>query len=344
MKNKRKYFFYILILLIVSTGYVGWKLLGPTVNAPEEKYFYIRTGANYQNVKDSLLTKKIISSEFWFDQLAKYFKYNKLIKPGKYKITEGMSVINLVRMLKAGKQSPVNLIITKLRTKEDLAKKIGSNFECDSVSVINFLNNIDSLSKYDLDTNTVMTAVIPNTYTLTWNNTPSKIFKKFYTEQQKFWNEKRKAEATALHLSETQVYTLASIVEEETNKEEDKGKVASVYLNRMRSGMKLAADPTVKFALKDFGLKRIYEKHTRFISPYNTYLNTGLPPGPICTPSVKTMDAVLNEPFTDFLYFVARPGFSGYSNFSSGYQEHMKNANIYHQWLDSIFKAKEQNQ
>ena len=344
MKSKRRFFLFVVVFLILAIAFAGWELLGPTTNSPEGKYFYIRTGATYQEVKNSLINKKIISRELWFDKVAKYLNYDKAVKPGKYKIDKGMSVVNLVRMLRAARQSPVNLVIIKLRTKEDLAKKIGNNFECDSLAVISFLNNKDSLSKYNVDTNTVMTAVIPNTYTLTWNNTPSKIFKKFYTEQQKFWNEKRKREAAVLHFSEKEIYTLASIVEEETNKDDDKGKIASVYINRMRTGMKLAADPTVKFALRDFGLKRIYEKHTRFVSDYNTYLNAGLPPGPICTPSVKTIDEVLHSPSTDFLYFVARPDFSGYSNFSSGYEEHIKNANLYHQWLDSIFKIKVQNQ
>jgi UPF0755 protein len=230
-----------------------------------------------------------------------------------------------------------------LRTKEDLAKKIGDNFECDSTSVIHYLNSADSISKYGLDTNTVITAIIPNTYTFTWNNTPSRIFKKLYAEQQRFWTADRKKKAEELHLTEKDVYILASIVEEETNKDDDKGKIASVYLNRIHQGMKMAADPTVKFAMRDFGLKRILFKHLAFNSSYNTYQNTGLPPGPISTPSIKTIDAVLNMPATDYLYFVARSDFSGYSNFSSGYAEHMKNAKAYQEALDSVVRLKQQS-
>jgi len=136
------------------------------------------------------------------------------------------------------------------------------------------------------------------------------------------------------------VYTLASIVEEETNKEEDKGKIASVYINRLNKGMRLGADPTVKFALKDFGLKRIYEKHLRVPSPYNTYLNSGLPPGPICTPSLKTIDAVLDAPATSYLYFVAKPELNGYSNFASSYEEHLRFAKAYQQALDTLMLKK----
>ncbi len=220
-----------------------------------------------------------------------------------------MSIVNLVRMLRAGRQEPVNLVITKLRIKEDLAKKIGNNFETDSNSVIKFLNNNDSLSQFDVDTNSLMTIVIPNTYTFTWNTSLQKILKKLHTEEIRFWNDNRIKEAQKLQLSQKEVYTLASIVEEETNKQEDKGKVASVYLNRMRKGMRLAADPTVKFAMKNFELKRIYTKYLSYPSPYNTYTNAGLPPGPICTPSIRTIDAVLNMPETDYIFFVARSDF-----------------------------------
>ena len=338
--KKRRYIFFIFLVLLLILGFIAWKFFGPTVNPPEEKYFYIRTGATYNDVKNDLLQQKIIGSSLWFDKVAKYVHYERAIKPGKYKITSGMSVVSLVRMLKAGKQVPVNLVIIKIRTKEDLARKIGNEFECDSLSVINFLNNNDSLSKYDLDTNTVMSAIIPNTYSMVWNNTPSRIFKKLYSEEEKFWNDDRKQKADRLHLSKKEIYVLASIVEEETTKDSDKGKIASVYVNRMRTGMKLAADPTVKFAMRDFGLKRIYFKYLGFQSSYNTYLHPGLPPGPICTPSVKTIDAVLNMQQTDYLYFVAKPDFSGYSNFTSDYNEHMKNAKAYQLALDSLLKGK----
>jgi len=137
---------------------------------------------------------------------------------------------------------------------------------------------------------------------------------------------------------------MASIVEEETNKEADKGKIASVYMNRMATGMKLQADPTVKFALKNFALTRILHGHLAYPSPYNTYQNTGLPPGPICTPSVKTIDAVLNAPKTNYTYFVAKPDFNGYSNFATTYEEHLVYAKAYQQALDSLVAAKAKKQ
>ena len=340
MRKMLKLFMLLLLLLVII---VAWKVFGPTANMPSNKYFYVQTGSTFSTVRDELLSEKILNGSFWFEQVSKVLHYDKSVKPGRYKVTDGMSLWTLIRTLKSGKQAPVNLVITRLRTREDLARKIGENFEPDSISMISFLNNSDSLAHYQLDTNTVMTALIPNTYTLLWNTTPSRIFRKFYSEMMKFWTAKRVEEAANLHLTQKQVYTLASIVEEETNMLQDKGKIASVYLNRINAGMNLAADPTVKFALKNFGLRRIMNSHTRVQSPYNTYVVKGLPPGPICTPSIKTLDAVLNAPATNFLYFVAKPDRSGYSNFAVSYDEHRKNAVIYQHWLDSLFTAKNLN-
>jgi len=340
----RKIIFFISLVLFLTAAYCAWMFFGPTIKSPSANFFYIHTGATYQQVKDSLKKNKLIGTDFWVDKVAGYSNYDKNVKAGKYKISDGMSVVNLVKMLRSGRQSPVNLVIIKLRTKEDLAKKIGDNFETDSLSVINFLNNNDSILQFDVDTNSIMTIVIPNTYTYTWNTPIQKILKKLYTDQQKFWNDERMKKAEQLHLTPKEIYTISSLVEEETNRQEDKGKIASVYINRLRKGMKLSADPTIKFAMKDFSLKRIYYKYLAYPSPYNTYIHEGLPPGPINTPSIKTIDAVLNAPETDYLFFVARSDFSGYSEFASTYQEHSIYAKAYQQALDSVIKAKQQNQ
>lgn len=337
---KKKIIYTILSLILIGGAFIGFKIFGPTVNAPEKKYFYISTGENYEGVIADLHNLKIITSEFWFNLVAKKLNYPKSVRAGRYEIKNGTSIFNLVRMLRSGSQSSVKLVINKIRTKEDLAQKIAGGFECDSLSFISLLNNTDSLKKYNLDTNTVMTAVIPDTYSILWNTSPAKIFKKLYTDQQKFWNSERTNKAAALNMTPQQIYTMASIVEEETNKEDDKGKVASVYINRIEKGMKLEADPTVKFAMKDFGLKRIYHKHLSYASAYNTYQQTGLPPGPICTPSSKTIDAVLNAPKTNYIFFVAKPDFNGYSNFAATYEEHLVYAKAYQNALDSLMKAK----
>ena len=328
-------------LIILLTGlYAAWEVFGPTASPPENNYFYIHTGSTYDQVKSALKEQKILSRTFFFNIIARQVKYNRNIRPGRYEITRGMSVLNLVRMLKSGRQSPVRLVINKIRTREDFAGKIGQQFEVDSLTMIRFISNNDSLKKYNVDTNTMMTLVIPNSYLFRWNSSVSGILFRFADEKEKFWDGKRSAKAAALNLTPEQVYTIASIVEEETTKQEDKGLIASVYMNRLNKGMKLEADPTVKFAMRDFGLKRILHGHLQFPSAYNTYRNTGLPPGPIATPSTKTIDAVLDAPETDYIFFVAKPDFNGYSNFASTYQEHLVYAKAYQRALDSLILSR----
>ncbi len=340
---KKKLIYAILLILLLTGGYVAWQIFGPTVSAPEGKYFYVKTGESYEAVKQSLLDEKIVGNTIFFNLISKQLKYPERVKAGRYLVKNGSSVLNLLRMLRSGSQAPVNLVINKLRLKEDLAQKIAANFECDSAGVMEVLTDAETLRKYEVNSNTLMTIVVPNTYSMLWNAPVKKIIDKLYSEKEKFWNKERLAKAKAMNLTPVQVYSMASIVEEETNKEEDKGKVASVYLNRMNSGMKLQADPTVKFAMKDFGLKRILYKHLTYDSPFNTYVNAGLPPGPICTPSVKTIDAVLDAPQTNYIYFVAKPDFNGYSNFASTYAEHMVFAKAYQTALDSLIRAKANN-
>jgi UPF0755 protein len=341
----KKFFLFVFLIVLIAGGLIGWKIFGPSVSAQEGEYFYIRTGENKEAVRENLVANHHIKNASWFDRLSRILKYN-TVKPGRYKLKKGMSLYQLVRMLRAGNQTPVNFVITKLRTKESLAGRAGGAFEFDSTQMIQLLNNNDSLKKYGLDSNTVMAAAMPLTYSLNWNTTPQKLFQQFYNAYQKFWTAERKQKADSLGLSPAEVVVLASIIEEETNKKADKYNIASTYLNRVREGMPLQADPTVKFALRDFGLKRITGAHLSTVSPYNTYMNKGIPPGPICTPSVESIEAVLDAPRTDYLYFVASHKFDGSSVFTSNYEEHSKYARLYQQELtrrmDSSKKARAQ--
>jgi UPF0755 protein len=330
---KKKIILALIVIVVFLGAFFYWKFFGSAVATPSGEFLYIKTGATYDDVRNELVRKKFLKGAKWFDLTARILKYKK-IKPGRYKVTKGMSLVGLVRKLKNGNQTPVNLVITKLRTREDLAKKLGGYFEFDSLQTINYLNNADSLKPFGLDTNTVMTAIIPNTYTFYWNTTPEKIFKRLYDESQKFWTPERKRKADSLRLTPKQVYTLASIVDEETNIKDDKYKISSVYLNRYRKGMKLESCPTIKFAMKNFTLTRIYDKYLDTPSPYNTYRNVGLPPGPICTPQPETIDLVLNTPSTNYLYFAAASDMRGGTVFTSDYNEHLKNAKAYQKEFD----------
>jgi len=330
---KKKILFISLAVILIIAGFTVWKFFGPTVKEPEKKFFYIATGSTYEKVKADLVKQKIITGTAVFNRVSKLIGY-KNIRPGRYEIKKGMSVVSLVRMLRNGQQMPVNFVITKIRTKEVLASRIGNAFECDSLKMIKFLNNPDSLKEYGLDTNTAMAAAMPYTYSIKWNTTAGNIFEQFYTAYKTFWNAGRKQKAESLGLNPQQVSILASIIDEETNAKTDKPNIASVYLNRIAKGMPLQADPTVKFAMRNFGLKRILRGHLHTVSPYNTYMNKGLPPGPICTPDKETIDAVLDSPKTDFIYFVANDDLDGTHIFTTNYADHIKYARIYQQELN----------
>src|SRR5215471_15157486 len=233
-----------LFVLLIAVLFVGWKVFGPTLKQPEGKYFYVKTGSTYQTVISELVNQKILNNTSWFNFVARVLKY-KIVKPGKFAVTRGMSVFGLVRALKNDRQSPVDLVIIKYRTKEEFARRIGKEFETDSLQMISFLNNADSMRHYDLDPDTWALAIIPDTYTFFWNSTPTKIFSKLYASAKQFWTDDKKQKLKSNNLNPVKGYILASIIEEETNLKDDKGKIASVYINRLDKGMPLQADPTV---------------------------------------------------------------------------------------------------
>ncbi len=330
----------ILLLVVLATGgYFAWKITAKNTLIKEKKYFlFIKTGSNFNDVMETLERDEVLKDPALFTMVAKQMKVPQSIKAGKYQIDHGASILSILKKLKSGNQVPVNLVINKLRTIEDLAKLVSKNLEADSMQVVNWLSNSDSLTTLGLDSHTILTAVIPNTYTFFWNTSAPKIIKRLYDEQEKFWNEERLQKSRTLSMSKNEVYTLASIVNEETNKYDEMPLMASVYINRMKLGMPLGADPTVKFATKNFAAKRVTFKmiDESADNPYNTYRNKGLPPGPICTPSIKTIDAVLNAATTNYLYFCAKDDFSGYHSFANTYQEHMINARAYQRALNRL--------
>lgn len=329
---------FVIVLIVIALAIVVIVARFFFPNTPfgeKSKFLYVHTGhATKAEVMKTISEEHLLSNPGSFDMMATQMDVWRSLRAGRYEIKKGTSIFDLARMLRNGKQSPVNLVITKIRTKENLASLVGKKFETDSSALMGFLNNPDTLKHYGLDTNTIMTAVFPNTYTYHWNTTPSGIFKKLFAEHNKVWTDERKRKADSMGMTPATAYILASIIEEETTNSQEKGLIASVYINRLAKNMNLGADPTVKFALKDFGLKRIYEKHLAVESPYNTYRKKGLPPGPICTPSLQTLDQVLNAPKTDYLFFVAKKDFTEGHVFTSKYQEHLKYAREYQQALN----------
>ncbi len=334
------------LIIVLLALLAAWLVFGAATEFEDKaKYLYVRDDISAQmQIERQLDTGHIIRTAFVFKMLAKPAKAWSRITPGRFEIKSGESIFDLLKKLRNNSQSPVRLVINKLRVPQDLAKIIGRNFSTDSLQAFLYLTNNDSLQTFGVDTNTLMTVIIPDTYFLNWNTSTKKILLRLKDEEDKFWSKNdRIQKAEALNLTRQQVYTLASIVEEETNKNDEKGNIASVYINRLNSSMPLAADPTIKFALKNFALKRIYYGQLNTESPYNTYRNKGLPPGPICTPSPVTIDAVLNAPSTDYLFFVAKSDFSGYHQFTNNFAEHEKYAKLYQQALNEQIAKRQQD-
>lgn len=326
----KKFILGFVLLLLVAGVFVLFRLFGSATDFEGETYnLYIRSGMTYEQVLDTIKQEHVLRSPAFFNWLANRMDYPKNVRAGKYEIKSGMSMTSIIRMLHNGKQAPVRIVITKFRTLEGLAGAMGKKLESDSTVLANYLHNDDSLRAFGVDSNTVMTIVVPNTYTYFWNTPPSVVFKKMYAAYKAWWTPARVDSAKARGLTPVTATILASIVEEETTVASDKGKIASVYLNRLTKGMRLGADPTLKFAERNFEAKHLYDNDKLVESPYNTYKHEGLPPGPICTPSEPTLEAVLNSPKTDYLFFAARSDFSGYTNFSATYKEHQANAKAY---------------
>ncbi|MBW7891191.1 MAG: endolytic transglycosylase MltG [Chitinophagaceae bacterium] len=335
----KKLILVLIVLVLGAAGYGIWKVKGPGTSFESDRYWlYIKTGSDFNSLLQIISRDTVFRNPGLFSFVAKKMKLPQKIKAGRYEIKNGANIWGVIQKLVKGEQTPVNLVITKFRTKEDFAKFAGQKLECDSVDIIDYLNNPDSLQVAGLDTSNVLTAVIPNTYSFFWNTSASGLFRRLLQEEKKFWKEERVDKARNLGLTTQQVYILASIIEEETNKYDEMPLMASVYINRLNRGMPLGADPTIKFAIRNFGARRVTRVmiNESAASPYNTYKNKGLPPGPICTPSIKTIDAVLNAASTQYLYFCAKPDFSGYHSFAVTENEHFRNARAYQQALNRL--------
>lgn len=325
------------IALLILMSYEAYILFIKSAHFNETQviFEYNKNTMSIHDLGDTLVAHQIISEKYSFILLAPLFDIQNKTKSGTFLVKKNSNLFSVLRMLRNNQQPIVKFILNKIRTKGDLAKLISTTFLTDSSQAAIFLNSNDSLSAFDIDTTQLFTLFIPNTYEFYWNSSMSKMIKKMKEEQILFWSQNnRMNKALKIGLTPEQVYTLASIVEEETNNDSDKILIASVYQNRLKKSMPLQACPTIKYAMQDFTITRIYEKYLTNPSPYNTYQNIGLPPGPICTPSSNTIDLVLNAPKTNYIYFVAKADFSGFHHFSATYEEHNKYAKEYQKKLN----------
>ncbi len=306
----------------------------------EDRILYIRShelqSAGYESVMQSEVLPYLAHHQA-FDVYASYLNLPERIKSGRYELKQGMSVVDVVRMLKLGTQRPISLIFNNIRTPEQLAGRLAQEIEADSVTILATLSSPELLKEFGFKNKEAMMSIfIPNTYEMYWNIAPEKLVRRMMNEYNKFWTPEREAKRKTLSLSKLDISTLASIVYEETAKEDEMPRVAGVYINRLKRGMRLQADPTVKYALGDFEIKRVLYKHLECDSPYNTYIYAGVPPTPIAMPSIAAIDGVLNYEKHNYIFFCARPTFDGYHNFARTLSEHNANSRAYSAALNRL--------
>ena len=328
-KRSRGYAVPIVVCLLAILALAYYYLFTPMSRMDETVYVCIDDDDDVDSVfakMQAVASKHGIAA---FQTLARHTSYHDNIRTGRYEVATDDGTLTVFRRMKNGMQTPVNLTIPSVRTMDRLAAVLGQRLMLDSLTIAEALTDDSVCRQYGFDTLTIACLFVPNTYDVYWNTSLDAFLERMKKEHDSFWNDERQKKAKAMNLSEVEVTTLASIVDEETNDDGEKPMIAGMYYNRLRQQMPLQADPTVKFALRDFGARRIYEKMLRADSPYNTYRYAGLPPGPIRIPSVAGIDAVLNYARHDYLYMCAKEDFSGTHNFARTYAEHLANAAKY---------------
>lgn len=338
----------ILLTLLVIGGIAGFFLwdkyqavTSPNVPSDLKEIFVeIPTNSTFTEVVNVLLKNGQIKDTTSFREVADWMSYKKpKMRAGRFKIQSNWSNRDLVSHLRAGKQAPVKVVLNSGRFVEDIAGKAAKTIEADSADIAQLLNDKNFIQGKGYKAETLMSLFIPNTYEFFWNTNANDFFEKMVKEHDRFWKKNdREKKAADLKMSKEEVYTLASIVERETNRNDEKKRIAGVYLNRIRKGILLQADPTAVFATKDFTARRVLNKHINFDSPYNTYKYAGLPPGPISIASISSIDAVLNAESHDYIFFCAKPDYSGYHAFAKSLAGHNRNANKYRSWLSKELK------
>ncbi len=324
---------FLLLIGGITTGKYVWRFIGSNVTDRAE-YLYIPTGSTFEELMSICKEQQLLNDTAGFRWAAEKMNFGKKIKPGKYRLSAGMSNRRLINILKSGNQEPVTLYFQNIRLKENFVGMVSKKLEADSISISKLLDSTEFVHAYGFTPDNVYTVFIPNSYEFYWNTDAKTFFTKMFENYQQFWNEERLAKAKKLNLSTAEVSTLASIVDSEALVDREMPIIAGLYLNRLNQGIKLEADPTVIFANNDFTIRRVLNKHLRKDSPYNTYMHTGLPPGPISMPSIAAIDAVLNAKTHNYIYMCAKEDFSGTHNFASNLGEHLANAKRFQQALN----------
>jgi UPF0755 protein len=343
MKNKKILYFLsgagLLIIIVAIVLYNS--LFGLNITTGKKHaVLYIPSGSTYEQVMDTISANLIIKNNKLFQWVALKKHYPEKIRPGRYVIDNGQTYVGLINLLRSGKQVPVKITFSNVRTLNDIAGRIGNVIEADSANIVRFFSDESNYQADGFGKETIISLFIPNTYEIYWNTDAKGLYSRMLKEYKLFWTNGRISKAKEEDLNPQEVSILASIIDDEVVKRDEKPRIAGVYLNRLKRGMPLQACPTIKFAMNDFTITRVLNKYLLVDSPYNTYRHTGFPPGPIGCATIEGIDAVLNAEKHDYLFFAAKADFSGYHNFSRTLAEHNRYAVLYQRELDKrkIFK------
>lgn len=339
MNRKRRNILWIgaLIVLLAAAGAGGvvyYFFFSKQFRISRTTYIYIDRDDNIDSVYAKVLQAGHPKSMYGFEYLARKGNYANRIRTGRYAVKPADNMRYLYRRLSLGYQVPVNLTVPGVRTLGRMARAVANQLMIDSADIARVLSDSDCIARMGYNKETLPSLFIPNTYEVYWDMSAEEWMKRMQKEHAAFWNDKRKKQAESIGLTPEEIATLASIVEEETADNAEKPMVAGLYINRLNKGMLLQADPTVKFGLQEFGLKRILFKHLEVNSPYNTYKHAGLPPGPIRIPSIQGLESVLNYGRHNYIYMCAKEDFSGTHNFATTLTQHQANARKYQQALN----------
>ncbi|MDR0732726.1 MAG: endolytic transglycosylase MltG [Dysgonamonadaceae bacterium] len=340
MKRKTNLIYIFILLTIIVLGcvagyfYFRFRPAPSDFNITEPVSIYIDEKKDYYGLLRDLESVANIKNLAQFKKLASAAQYKDNMLTGRYVITPTMSCADAFGMFLNGRQTPVQITFNNIRLKSDFAEKVGSQFMFGSESLLKKIRNPFFCEIFGFDTTTIACIFIPNTYEMYWNTSEFKFIERMKKEYERFWTAERLEKANAIPLTPVQVAVLASIVEEETSRKSDYPIIAGLYINRLRKNMLLQADPTVKFAVGNFSLRRILYRHLNVNSPYNTYKYPGLPPGPIRFPSIAGMDSVLNYTPHNYLFMTAKEDLSGGTNFAVTHAEHVRNARKYQATLN----------
>lgn len=340
MKKKQRRILLIMTAVIVLLGAMAGGLayiwFGPQFHPAKTTYLYIDPDDTGDSVRAKLYRQAPLSpmARKGFEWMARLRHYDAQIHTGRYAVRPSESVYHVLSRLLRGYQEPMNLVVGSTRTIQQLARNIGRQLLADSADIATVLTDSILIDSLGYDAQTLPALIVPNTYEVYWDMTPRQFLLRMAREHERFWTQERRQKANRLGMTPVEVATLASIVEEETNRQDEKPIVAGLYINRLRLGMPLQADPTVRFAIGDFSRQRVTNTDLQLPSPYNTYLHPGLPPGPIRIATPQGLDAVLNHTEHNYLYMCAKEDLSGRHNFAANYNEHLRNARRYQQELN----------